>query len=112
MTPETANQIWDILVADAGANESDRDQFLAAQFVGCVEYRFCGLLGLGGKLWDNCGRVYVTCYSEDMTPEREQIIELVNEKLVQYGDRPPLTKDKIRPYLQGLADEALGENRP
>lgn len=46
------------------------------------EFRFCGSLGFGGKLYINHGRVFVACYPEDRTPERERRIKLANARLV------------------------------
>jgi len=76
-----ASQVFDLLVKHAEANESDRDSFLHAQERGCTEYRFCGSLGFGGKFWDNAGRWYVTCYSEDETPARLTAIDATNTAL-------------------------------
>jgi hypothetical protein len=79
-----ANLIWDILVADAGAMEQERNSFIQAQTrdeYRCTEFRFCGDLGFGGKFWVNNDRIYVSCYPEDMTKKRGDIIEKVNAKL-------------------------------
>lgn len=47
-----------------------------------LEYRFQGHLGFGGKLWLNKGKApYVTCYPEDETAGRKQLIALANEDL-------------------------------
>lgn len=82
ITEELADRIYDILVKDAGAYEPDRSGFVHRQSNERItEWRFCGSLGFGGKFWNNNGRLYVSCYREDSTPEREAIIEKVNAQL-------------------------------
>lgn len=73
--------VWSVLVECAGARESDRDQFMM-YWPECREFRFCGLLGLGGKVWseDYDRPVRVSCYREDETPERVAIIASVNHQ--------------------------------
>lgn len=84
LTPQRAypvpGEVWTILVEEAGAVESDRPAFVH-HWPACVEYRFVGKLGMGGKVWANMGDVYVTCYPEDHTREREQIIAACNGRL-------------------------------
>ena len=80
--------IWTVLVQECGAAEGDgmlgRAWFLAAQQHRPVtEYRFIGALGFGGKFWINDGRLYVTCYREDETPERLAMIERANRRLAE-----------------------------
>lgn len=72
--------VWEILVEEAGAWADDLPQF-QHHWPGCVEYRFQGRLGFGGKVWANQGQVYVTCYPEDSTREREAIILACNKRL-------------------------------
>ena len=76
-----ADKIFDILIREAGAYESERVNFTFAQRDGCTEYRFCGYLGFGGKFWNYLDKWYVTCYKEDETPERLEIINRTNEAL-------------------------------
>lgn len=70
LTKERANKIYDILVAEAGASESERVDFVWHHCVdkdGCREWRFRGKLGFGGKYrstWNG-----VTYYHETETPE-------------------------------------------
>lgn len=70
------DKVYDLLVDIGGANPKDRTDFIHA-FVhdNTTEWRFSGHLGFGGKY-----RKYnkVTCYSEDETTERLQIIEDIN----------------------------------
>jgi hypothetical protein len=72
--------VWDVLVAECGARESERQDFMH-HWPKCVEYRFCGSLGFGGKVWSNNGRVYVSCYQEDETPERRALVDQTNARL-------------------------------
>jgi len=76
---------YDVLVQHAGAYPGERSDFvyeLTRRDKGyrVEEWRFRGLLGFGGKFWRN-RTFYVSCYREDETPERLQIIETVNAAL-------------------------------
>lgn len=79
MTIEKANKIFDLLVSIGGASEYIRDSFIY-EFTedSCNEFRFIGNLGFGGKYWQ---KGYVTCYKEDETPERKNIIEKLNSEI-------------------------------
>lgn len=84
MTPERANAIYDVLMLHCHANRLLRDEFVHYHIdtelrEGHMEWRFAGNLGWGGKYRANQNRV--TCYPEDSTPEREEIIECVNQLL-------------------------------
>jgi hypothetical protein len=85
MIREAADSIYDILVHYAGAspNERDRAMFIYHQEKGCLEYRFGGLLGFGGKFWTDGGRWRVTCYREDETKEARKILAKTNEVLAR-----------------------------
>lgn len=88
LTPEVINEIWDILVAEAGASDSAdmRFSFLHHAMSGqWTEFRFGGKLGWGGKVRDNCGKIYVTAYSENETPAVKEIIERTNKKLEKFN---------------------------
>jgi hypothetical protein len=81
-------QCWAILVQHAGARAEDIDQFLQAceqiqdrSSGDCLEYRFCGVLGFGGKFWRYQNRLYITCYPEDETEKRRGVIQKVNQLL-------------------------------
>lgn len=79
-------RIWDTLVKHAGAHEDGRDGFLAcAAEYGRerkLEYRFCGSLGFGGKVWLNNGPYpYVNFYKEDETPERRETVRVTDVAL-------------------------------
>ena len=55
------------------------------------EFSFEGKLGVGGKFWANSdqapyfnnGYPYINCYPEDLTQERELVIQTVNELLAE-----------------------------
>lgn len=47
------------------------------------EWRFGGGLGFGGKLWWEGTRVWVSCYAEDETDERNARIASLNAQLAQ-----------------------------
>ena len=82
MNKKQANKIYDIMVLDGGANPSNRESFV--RYVTTeehIEWRFCGSLGFGGKFNVGSGRIYVSCYTEDETPERRATIQLINSKL-------------------------------
>ena len=88
---DTLEKIYDILVKYAGARTNvvtiDDETFCweKLDFVQSHidketrEYRFCGDLGFGGKYRVNTNTV--TCYPEDMTPEREAFIRITNDEL-------------------------------
>lgn len=80
---ESARRIWAVLVEECGADDDERhreDFVRCAVHVTWIEYRFCGSLGFGGKVWNNHG-FYVSCYGEDNTPEREAAIRRANDRL-------------------------------
>lgn len=77
--------IYDVLVEVCGAPEGqDRREDFARHWPGCVEYRFGGLLGFGGKVYWTGGRLYVNCYPEDRTPERATMIERASAHLARF----------------------------
>jgi hypothetical protein len=45
------------------------------------EWRLNSALGFGGKVHLNASRLYVTCYREDETPKRLEMIEAANTRL-------------------------------
>jgi len=87
-TVEQASEIWDILVQQVGAPDNyERMCFMLHVAEGnWTEYRFPGKLGFGGKVWNNLGRVYVTCYRENETPETLDIIEKTNKLLEKFDE--------------------------
>lgn len=78
--------VYEILCG-LGAHESDIDQW--HHFWNDpenTEYRFCGLLGFGGKFWRTRREWYVNCYPEDETTERAALIRLANRALSALRD--------------------------
>jgi hypothetical protein len=87
-----AEKIYNILVEHTGMynSESEKRQFLFNQGKnpskynkqgGCVEYRFGGKLGFGGKFRNCNNRFYVSAYNEDEGSKEAIIIRKVNELL-------------------------------
>ena len=81
MTKQEAKRIWDVLTTHAGANKSEYVSFCYTMSNGCQEYRFIDKLGFGGKLYNILNKIYISCYKEDETPERLEIINKVNNIL-------------------------------
>ncbi len=86
MTEETASEVFDILVAHAGASEWMRDEFVYHLTHGCKEFRFQGSLGFGGKLYVERDGLRVSCYREDETPARIEAIEKTNAALAALNE--------------------------
>ena len=88
---ELFGRVYDTLVKTAGANPNQKDSFIHNHCDSkwpCDEWRFCGLLGSGGKYWRKTNSV--SCYREDETKERLTIIKKTNEELSALSDE--LTK--------------------
>lgn len=82
-----ANAIFDIVVEECGAMEFDRRPYIRyAMSEQPLEYRFGGDLGFGGKIYHNGYRVYVSCYIEHITPERNAKMARANARLVELLD--------------------------
>lgn len=87
MTTTTEGQKWeaiyDILVECCGASEAARASFVAymASEISNHEFRFCGWLGFGGKLYSNSQGVYVDCYSEQKSPLAQFSIKVATERI-------------------------------
>lgn len=82
LTKERANKVYDMLVGIGGAFEDDRSNFVyhhCESKDGCDEWRFGGKLGFGGKYYSR--ENMVTCYSEDETPGRLELIKVLNKML-------------------------------
>ncbi len=80
--PEIADRVYNILVTNLGAPEHVRSEFL--YHWGTPEFRFGGLLGLGGKFWYPHFRV--SCYPEDSTPGLQVLIKEANRLLGELKD--------------------------
>lgn len=82
VSADEAEAIYDVLVAQAGASEAQRPDFVHhATTRGITEYRFQGVLGFGGKVWNDSGGWRVTCYPEDRTEARDEAITATNNLL-------------------------------
>lgn len=81
MTEDKAKAVYQVLVEECGANSEDPLGFVAEFTSGepCVEWRFQGSLGFGGKF--RYPKMTVDCYPEDETPERVQAIHAANKRL-------------------------------
>jgi hypothetical protein len=93
LSEKQAEDVWSILATACGA-ESKSSGHGWESFRRYVtddhpwhEFRFCGSLGSGGKLYVNHGRIFVACYPEDRTPERERRIKLANARLEALASR-------------------------
>lgn len=91
------NDVYTILVEECGASDVDELYGPRWQFVNMMlnepqttEYRFQGKLGFGGKFWPGNGSELdpprVTCYQEDETPVRRQMIDKANKRLKELFD--------------------------
>lgn len=93
MNDDLKNAIYDILVEEAGADPGEYTTLaFPHHWPECREWRFKGDLGFGGKIWarriygkngEAAYHVYVTCYPEDKTSEREAIIQKTNARLAE-----------------------------
>jgi len=82
LTVDQANAVFDILVERAGAPEHLRAEFVHHQTDRhCREFRFQGLLGLGGKFYRDRWLWQVFCYPEDATAERCRVVAVTNAAL-------------------------------
>lgn len=85
---ETLGKMYDVLIECAGARKDvyDRNAFVQCalnwDYRFMFEYRFQGKLGSGGKIWLPLHRdPSVSCYTEDETTERNEMMEKTNQKL-------------------------------
>ena len=75
--------VYDIVVEECGASFRDRDHF-SSHLGNFVEWRFGGMLGFGGKIWNNNGKVYVNFYPEDGDETRNLACLKANARLRYY----------------------------
>lgn len=81
-TQQDWDNVYDVLVTEAGARESNRHRFVHFCLTNTlVEWLFEGRLGPGGKIWQKNGRLSVTCYRETETTKKLAIISRVNHLL-------------------------------
>ena len=87
LTEVTANRVYDLLVEIGGAPEDRRDMFIRYAAIDLREFRFIGHLGFGGKIhaqgtWSHkSSPLFVSCYHDEHTSERDRIIVEINKKL-------------------------------
>lgn len=86
LTDKSLDAVFDILVEECGAPSIMRQEF-KANWPECVEYRFQGLLGFGGKVWGPGVAIpippKVTCYPEDRTARRDEMVRQANGRLAE-----------------------------
>jgi hypothetical protein len=83
MSPEKANQVYDLLISKVGADEADRTAF-AHEFKKTFhtkEWRYQSSMGFGGKFRTNENGVYIDCYQENESPEINLLIRQINRTL-------------------------------
>lgn len=83
MDPKVLEYIYNVLVTECGMYKSTDDlTAFGIHFPDCREYRFQGRLGFGGKVWAHTyggGHfIAVSCYPEDLTSERYEMIDRAN----------------------------------
>lgn len=89
ITTEVAEKIWQILVDHAGAYvppageyDSSKVSFIRNATEGTwTEFRFGGVLGFGGKIYNCHSRWLVGCYSEDEGVKQKKAIARSNAAL-------------------------------
>jgi hypothetical protein len=89
LTEAEANAVYDILIQTCGALKEDDGTHGRSAFMKMMtqkhwnvkEFRFCGALGYGGKIHFDGWELKVSCYPENMNPQRRQMIEMTNGKL-------------------------------
>ena len=88
-------EVWDILVTECGAIKDPQSGHGFVSFAyyfgdstdhSIKEFRFMGDLGRGGKVWHrghSTQPIDVNYYSEDQTPERDEMERRANERLAE-----------------------------
>lgn len=89
---ELFRRVYDVLVDRAGAPVSQREDFVRRQTEKADlwrtdEWRFGGLLGMGGKFWAGPEHFFVNCYPEDRTPSRVSVMVETNAELKPLFDQ-------------------------
>lgn len=93
ISEDQAKSVLTILEQECGYRHGDADYFvryITDSKHPCLEFRFCGALGFGGKFRNNGNRndtPYVDCYKEHETPERTAMIKRANARLAQLFDQ-------------------------
>jgi|HubBroStandDraft_5_1064220.scaffolds.fasta_scaffold26428_6 hypothetical protein len=86
LTKDQAEGIYKILEECCGAANDELRAFvdymcLKDRDLHGSEWRFCGWLGFGGKLYSNSQGVYVDCYAEEKSPLAVFAIKIANERI-------------------------------
>lgn len=79
-----AAKIYDILIEKCRASADEKSSFVHAHTERphtATEWRFCGMLGFGGKFRNHYDRLYVDCYPENEDPETLSIMAETNEAI-------------------------------
>lgn len=82
LSKDKANKVYNLLVSIGGAREEERSDFIyhhCDSKYGCMEWRFCGKFGFGGKYrstWNG-----VTYYPEDETAEKIELKKKLDTEL-------------------------------
>lgn len=91
LTEDQARAVFAVLAKTCGAEpgssghgEEEFVRYLTEEH-DSHEFRFCGKLGFGGKLYFTGERLYVGCYREDETPATKRMITVANKKLAALG---------------------------
>jgi len=87
LTEDQAREVWKIIAATCGADNYSLDQFVFhSGRTDRLEFRFCGKLGFGGKVYvEEPPRV--SCYPEDETPKRAGMIAKTNSQLCSLWEK-------------------------
>lgn len=102
LTTEVAEEVWNLLVRDYGANPHNQDSFvgyLTKEESGFPhEYRFGGIFGMGGKLRLNSHRgLSADYYHESRTHHLDRKMEELNAKLHEIWNRTRNTPPSSAP---------------
>lgn len=85
LTVEQANEVYNLLVREAGASEYYRDNFIEylTEEDWSHEYRFMGIYGFGGKLRLNQRGLSADYYQENRTNELDRKMNALNNALTK-----------------------------
>lgn len=101
-TEAFANKIYDILIEECGALESERQDFVSNEVAEEIrEYRFAGKI-CGGKFRRNMDYMYVDGYQECYNPKVEGMIVKANERITKLMEAEDLIVNEKHP-LHGKA---------
>lgn len=94
-------KVWDILDEFGGAGPGGKEDFVNymcrpdVQALDSIEYRFMGVFGAGGKIWQSDNRLYVSYYPEDDSEALNDRVDRINSLL-----------SAIYPWLGVTSDDA------